>query len=208
MKYLNCTAHPIELYEQKDLTSNRKEQYYLRDSKAAPRVIIPQNMPLSIHQHSFSLGEFEEVSLFSPVITVDPVLDTSYDVIIVSSRYAQVAMTTMPLYYDLLDRLYTVVPLFNKDPEKTEFPEKIGAAGIQKVWFSQNPVELYETILRRNCRPSLASIEVYLRLFEMNTQTSPNNMYTLQFSLQKLRQIRDDILKAEETAPNTGISQS
>lgn len=210
MRWRNATSHEIKFFKKDDLAANRKGQYFVQDPKVKPYLSLAQDTPLCVHSHPFFIGECEAANLYYPGITVDPILDFNhYDVILTSSRYSQWAAITMPFNYDVLDRIFNVIPLYNKDPETAEFPEKIGAAGILKSWICPDPVRLYEAMLERNCRPSLAAIEFYIKSYEASLQTSPfPNIYSLQINLQKLRQIRDDILKADETALTTETSQS
>ncbi len=87
-----------------------------------------------------------------------------YDIIVVSSRYADLARQTQGGgNIDFLDRFFTPVPLYDSDPQLSRFTNKIGTAGFRKVWFPKTPQE-YVLELRSGKLPSISAIQVCIAM--------------------------------------------
>jgi len=168
--FYNAVNHPVLLYHQNEVAMNRKEQYFLENTNAAPYLIVHQNRPLSAHAMALPIQRRAyETGLFLPE-GCNSYLDFppnpySYDVIIVSTRYAKLAISTPGVTVDYLDRLYTPIPVYKSEPSKEYFNEKVGSVGFRKAMIPRMPQD-YLNLIQLGQRPSLASIHACLEFFK------------------------------------------
>lgn len=196
----NGVNHDVALYcNPDDYTVNRKGQYFLKNDNAKPSDIIHQVRPLSVHSQLVPVDS-SDTKLFLPeaigshIETLPNLYD--YDIIIVSSRYADIARQTQGGNLEYLDRLYTPITLYSGNPYyANEFTTKIGCVGFRKVWYPRTPQE-YVTELRAGRLPSVASMKTCIEIYsthraycDFNTsswlrelESYLSTIYTTQFS--------------------------
>ena len=146
MRIFNGTPHPIRLFRYQEYPSYSRGlkghgiAWYLADYQGDPEVDweIPENRPLNVSggRHSFMDGECHMAlpSGMDPNMKVDrPGLDSRYDVVVVSSRYAKVAgneKNSIDPFY--LDSLYLAEPLYKGNPDEDPSARRIGTAFLFK----------------------------------------------------------------------------
>lgn len=147
MRLFNGTQHPIRLFRYQERPSHSRGlkghgiAWYLADYQGDPEVDreIPQNGTLNVSggKHFFMDDGAWHMALpngMDPGMKVDrPGLDSRYDVVVVSSRYAKVAgneKNSIDPFY--LDSLYLAEPLYKGNPDEDLFARRIGTAFLFK----------------------------------------------------------------------------
>ncbi len=176
----NATNHEVKVYPMHSCAENRKGQYFLNTSFVEPIKIIPQVSLLSIAESNRQLISFSEIPLFLPSghSSNVPKLQnyTFYDIIIVSSKYANAALKAFPgsENYDYLDRLFTPINLYSTNPENSQEYTIIGCVGIKKVVNIFTP-QYYCLLLAQGATPSRCAIQYAIEFCkESGTIISPN----------------------------------
>lgn len=167
MNIYNGTNHENIIYNPKDCYSDRRGKHFLQKIDSKPVMKVGRNQPLCAQVMSGSLEQSDEFPIFfsdsMSYITLTP-LDKSpyeYDIIIVSSLYATLAMQSFgTIDQNTLDRLYVPVPLY----DNYDHTKKIGCAGLKKVYRPFTPQE-YVSQIKSGYMPSLASIKVCIEWF-------------------------------------------
>lgn len=145
MRLFNGTQHPICLFRYQERPSHSRGlkghgiAWYLSDYQGDPEVDreIPQNGTLNVSggKHSFLDDGAWHMALpngMAANMKID-YPDRWYDMVIVSSRYAQVVGNqkgNIDLFY--LDSLYLAEPLFKENPEKNPYAKMLGTAFLSK----------------------------------------------------------------------------
>lgn len=165
----NGVNHDVSLYiDTKNYTINRKGQYFLTNQNAIPDEIIHQVRPLSVQSQLVPIDS-SDTKIFLPE-AIGSQIETlpnpyDYDIIIVSSRYADIARQTQGGNPEYLDRLYTPITLYSGNPQYANgFTSKIGCVGFRKVWYPRTPQE-YVTELRAGRLPSVASMKTCVEIY-------------------------------------------
>ena len=151
MRLFNGTQHPIRLFRYRERPSYSRGlkgygiAWYLAEYQRDPEVDreIPEDHPLSVSRgkHSFMDGEYHMAlpNGMDADMQID-YPDRWYDMVIVSSRYAQVAGNEKggidPFY---LDSLYLAEPLYKGNPDEDPFAERIGTAFFRKFRYPLLP---------------------------------------------------------------------
>lgn len=141
----NGTNHELYMYDEQDVYTTRKDadnNVYYRNPNAGCRYYYKQQTPLKAKEDSYC----EQALYCRQTLDFLPYY-YEYDTIVVSSRYARVALAQYwqinPQY---LDRLYTPIKVYDNENDKTV----IGTRGLYKVVVPQNVMTYYDMI----CWPS------------------------------------------------------
>lgn len=165
----NGVNHDLFLYLNSDnFAVNRKGQYFLTNPEAKPDEILRQMRPLSVKSQLIPTSS-SEMNIFLPEAVGAQLEFASepynYDIIIVSSLYANMARQTQGSNPDYLDRLYSPITLYSEDPQDSNhFANKIGCVGFRKVWYPRIPQE-YVNELRTGRLPSVTSMKLCIDMY-------------------------------------------
>lgn len=180
LRVFNGCNHPINFYS-KNYAQNRKNEFFLTSENALPDKIYSQGNPLSAYSCLERANPCCDINLFFPEM-LKAKLDIvpnyyEYDVILVSSRYAALAKQVFLNNPDYLDRLYSPITLYDKNPEESnqkslEKAQKIGCIGFRKVWSAKTPQNYMNEIKAGYC-PSVASMQICQDTFRQYPYLDP-----------------------------------
>lgn len=167
----NGVNHDVTYFNNSvDYTVNRKGQYFLTNPCAKPSEIIQQSKPLSVQSQLISIDSSDTKIFLPEAISyqIEILPDSiNYDVIIVSSRYADIARQTQSGNPDYLDRLYTPITLYTENPQYTNNVDKVGCVGFRKIWYPRTPQE-YVRELYEGHLPSIASMKTCVEIYKIH----------------------------------------
>ena len=198
----NGTNHHVLLYcvDNNNFTSKRgKLGYTLINSQKLPETVYEKRNPLNVTEATnkpLTLGGINYFSFdrFMPITPLENY--TMYDVIIVSSLYAEAVKNSLmnfgdPILVDYLDRLYVLT-----EPISSEFSPCgdgrknviIGNGGLQKATGIKLPY-FYNQDISANKKPSLISM-IYSWQSSMNRcwQLRPDERYQMELLGQAIEQ--------------------
>lgn len=175
IKVYNGTNHPVAIYhlDNENFISKRgKKEYILRDdAKVKPVEFYPKQVPLSVDSAGNPLIKIGNINYSYPD-NIKPIIPfegyRNYDVIIVSSLYAEAVKLTAINFNtyeinDYLDRLYIVhEPIFSPHAEKI-----IGSGSLLKPIGFKGP-EIYNQEIHNGHKPSLVSMIYCLEYCKYN----------------------------------------
>lgn len=174
-KYYQGVNHSLYMYHPIDVYINRKGCRILKNPNAKPCYIFQPSGPLSVwpcHTESINplalpggcFGYFETPESHN--------FQGTYDVCIVSRMYSTAALGTLYRFDpDYADRLFNIIPVFDKDPrDKTETAKAVGIAGFRKLVAPRKPIS-YLHQLNSNS-PSLAAMALSVECFPDDPCTS------------------------------------
>lgn len=169
MKILNATNHRLAFYlDENKLSTTRKGIHVLEDKHAKPSYVIKRQKAYSLHPTMLcQLAEHPKIGkIYLPELYdtfVDPLPDNywQYDIIVCSKLYVNLALHAYAGNWDILDRLYTTVPVFEQDPEQFSDLKVIGTAGLRKAIPPLTP-KAYIQLIRNGYLPSRVGVEASL----------------------------------------------
>lgn len=191
VKIYNGTNHQISVYKMEDCLQNRHGQYFIKSPAAVPVCTYVQQQPLSVTTQKvggFNIGPIwcYPTDLVTKPLDI-PIGALWYDMIIVSSIYAEYARLTLANYPAYLDRLYTPITVYSSDPHAT-MASKVGTVGFKKPYFIYGPQD-YIFMLQRGEQPSIFSIASMINVYKC---TSYAMDYTTSIYLQELKKYLDN----------------
>lgn len=162
----NCTNHEVTLFNPQFLTEDRRNNtcffYHQNDIESAKIESFPQLKPLSVRefQNDF-VSESNGIKFFQPpayYCTIDDLSNYyNYDIVIVSGKYANMAMLKIQ-NPDFLDRLFTPCKLvYDKNPKIYNDAVIKGCIGLQKVSYPYN-LSQYASMIDNGFNPSKISM--------------------------------------------------
>ena len=159
--------HPVKLYNPTDCIRSREGKYYLKEDKfVEPRKILDMNNPLSSRSKDvqycgtsgainiFASNHYGKAFTYNNIY--NPINWKDYDMIIVSSIYAQAAGCDYN-WSDIntrnfLDRLFIPIPVYTVVPygnSQSSERIKVGSVGMDKAYkYAFTPYEYAEMIAR------------------------------------------------------------
>lgn len=175
IKVYNGTNHPVAIYHldtENFIAKRGKKEYTLRDDiKVKPVEFYPQQVPLSVDRAENPLIKIGNIN-YSYSDNIKPIIPfegyKNYDVIIVSSLYAEAVKLTAINFNtyeinDFLDRLYIVhEPIFLPHSQKI-----IGSGSLLKVICFKGP-DIYNQEIYNSHKPSLISMIYCLEYCKYN----------------------------------------
>lgn len=175
IKVYNGTNHPVAIYHldnENFIAKRGKKEYILRDYKVKPVGFYPQQVPLSVDRAENPLIKIGNTN-YSYSDNIKPIIPfegyKNYDVIIVSSLYAEAVKLTAINFNtyeinDYLDRLYVVnEPVFLPNSKKI-----IGSGSLQKPRVGFKSPEIYNQEIFNGHKPSLVSMIYCLEYCKYN----------------------------------------
>lgn len=195
IKFYNGTNHDISIYkiDNDNFESKRNSSsYYLTNPNIQPEFSISKRIPLNVNSYIGNNYDFYGIAFSLPDsnFQIYPLPGyESYDVIIVSRRYAEAALREN-LPWDYLDRLYIVgSKVFLGGTQQL-----IGNGGLIKL-TPPNIIENYIGAFQSGKIPSLISAKLCLQLY-VNSGSNYYNCVNLQ----------DFIYREEENRKNLNDS--
>jgi len=168
----NGTNHPLSLYSsfnnETEIAATRNGKHFIVGKIGEP-LILRQQIPLSVRPYYYKNDNPNIITIHSKdkQQSIDVLHNyKNYDCIIVSAIYTACIKEILPENIDntynidladYMDRLFTPTALYNKNPEKFEDAEKIGAAYINRVAPVQETL-YYRTLIQKGAQPSLFSV--------------------------------------------------
>jgi hypothetical protein len=169
LRIYNGCNHAINYYEG-GYTFDRQNNAILNHDNLKPTLAIPKDNPLNITHSQQERTPIGESCLFLPGLSygggysypVDNkncVLNqAAYDIVTVSSHYANHILQCQDTNQDYIDRLYQINPVYSKDGEKL-----IGCCGFRKV--TPLNLDLYLSEINNGYCPSFASVKMCLHYY-------------------------------------------
>lgn len=166
----NGLNHEVNIcIENAHIAANRRGQHFLlEESEEIKSSILPQMVPLSARTTTCQpVGTLLGICTYytEDGNNIDVVCNfMAYDAIIVSNLYAVKAIEYLhetafgrTVYYNMyMDRLFTPIPLYDKDPQEFD-AKKVGCAGFTRVIPVAEPME-YRLAIEAGLSPSAQSI--------------------------------------------------